>query len=306
MPYYSLSEHMKETYGEKVYKLAVDGGFTCPNRDGTLDTRGCIFCSASGSGDHASDRSLDIREQIRQAKALIRSKTAANRFVVYFQAFTNTYGDVADLKRLYTSALVDDSIVGISIATRPDCLSDEIINMLKELNRSTDITVELGLQTIHAGTATFIRRHYPLDVYDNCVDRLHEAGLPVVTHVILGLPGETKGDMLSTVRYAASRPIQGIKLQLLHVLRDTDLHEYYRKQPFHILTEDEYVDIVIECLENIPSDVVIHRLTGDGPRDLLVAPLWSRNKRHVLNSIFRTMKLRNSYQGRQLKEQLHD
>jgi len=296
-PFYSLSDYYKETYGEKVYKLAIDAGFTCPNRDGSLGTRGCIFCSSKGSGEFG----IGMADQLNTAKELIKAKTSAQTFIVYFQSFTNTYGPVKKLKSLYERALTDPSVVGLSIATRPDCLNDEIIEMLYDLNKRTDIYIELGLQTIHKETAEFIRRGYPQSVFNETLKSLHQASIPVIPHLILGLPNETRTDMIESVRYVSSMPIQGIKIHMLHILRDTDLYQYYLHSPFPIFSEEEYIHTLIDCLEYIPKHVVIHRLTGDGPKNLLVEPQWSLNKRHVLNQITKFFKQRNTYQGKALE-----
>lgn len=296
-PFYSLSDFYKERYGEKVYKIAVDGGFTCPNRDGKIHTSGCIFCSSSGSGDFAAHRDLDMSAKVTKGKQLLAHKTNACKFIVYFQAYTNTYDSVENLRVIYESALIDDSIVGISIGTRPDCLSPEIIELLCELNTKTDIYIELGLQSIHQKSERLIRRGYPLSTYDQSVVLLNQAGIPIITHMIIGLPGESIADIKETLNYICSSPIQGIKLQLLHILTDTDLYSMYQEKPFKIFTEGEYINLVIELIESIDPSIVIHRITGDGPKDLLFEPKWSLNKRHVLNSISKKFKELDTYQG---------
>lgn len=296
-PFYSLSDFYKEQYGEKVYKLAVDGGFTCPNRDGTIHSDGCIFCSSSGSGDFATSRDFDMSDQVIEAKQRLLNKTNASKFIVYFQAFTNTYDQVENLKVIYESSLIDDSIVGISIGTRPDCLSDEVIELLKDLNTKTDIYIELGLQSIHTKSEQLIRRGYPLSTYDEAVIKLNKAGIPIITHIILGLPNESIQDMKDTVTYVCSSNIQGIKLQLLHILTDTDLYQLYQEKPFTIFTETDYVNLVVELIESIDPSIVIHRITGDGPRDILFEPKWSLNKRHVLNAISKRFKELDTFQG---------
>lgn len=301
--YHSLDYEMKARYGHKIYKIALDGGFTCPNRDGTLGTGGCIFCSAGGSGDFAASRQLSITEQIEEGKKLLGSKqpSASSQlpcYIAYFQAFTGTYDSVGRLRQLYTEAIRQPEVAVLSIATRPDCLSTEILDLLSELNQIKPVWIELGLQTIHPTTADYIRRGYPLSVYDQAVFALHERQIEVITHVILGLPGETTDDMLATADYIAHQPIQGVKFQLLHLLKGTDLYSDYQKTPFHILTLEEYTDILIRCIEHMPPEMVIHRITGDGPKDILAAPDWSRNKKQVLNHIHHCMKLRNAWQGR--------
>lgn len=399
-PYYSLDAYMKYTYGQKVYKIAVDAGLTCPNRDGTLGERGCIFCSAGGSGDfavpiaggsrqdgqnsvgasmtdcvyeHRSQRSLhggasadgcvyehrskrdsrgastevyhkeydrrgscvdverktlDVRRQIERGMAKFHKKVG-EKFVIYFQAYTNTYGDPAYLERIWREALEEESVVGISIATRPDCLgipgisisekhvetiagdrsqgtesSETVIGILARLQkeytaRGKFIWIELGLQTMHEKTAEYIRRGYPISTYEAAIQALVDNHIPYITHIILGLPGETEADMLATVRYVCGQQAKpaGIKLQLLHVLRGTDLYEDYAAGKFEVLSEDAYIELVIRCLEVIPDDIVIHRVTGDGPKNILAAPLWSGNKRHVLNTLHQKMKIEKREQG---------
>lgn len=386
-PYYSLDAYMKYTYGQKVYKIAVDAGLTCPNRDGTLGERGCIFCSAGGSGDFAvpiagnsrqdgqsaaSDRvggdiptaggcvyehrskrdlrgsvstevyhkeyerrgscvdverkTLDVKRQIERGMAKFHKKVG-EKFIIYFQAYTNTYGDPAYLERIWREALEEESVVGISIATRPDCLgvpggiveakktemivtentsedAESIISILGRLQkeyatRGKFIWIELGLQTMHETTAQYIRRGYSLSVYETAVQSLTDNNIPYIVHVILGLPGETEEDMLATVRYVCGQQAKpfGIKLQLLHVLRGTDLCADYEAGEFEVLSQDEYIELVIRCLEIIPDDIVIHRVTGDGPKNILAAPLWSGNKRQVLNTLHQKMKNEKREQG---------
>ena len=296
--YYSLNRHLRETFGQKVYKLALDGGMTCPNRDGTLDTRGCIFCSAGGSGDFAEGRCASVREQIHRAKARIRAKTDADKFIAYFQSYTNTYALPKYLERLFTDAILEPSVAAISIGTRPDCLPDEVVALLARLNRIKPVWVELGLQTIHPDTARYIRRGYDLAVYEDALRRLKTAGITVIVHVILGLPGEDRTRMLETIDYLGGehRP-DGIKLQLLHILEGTDLAEEYRAGKFQTMEMEEYFDILFACLERLPPDMVIHRLTGDGPKKLLLAPLWTGDKKRVLNTLNRELERRNIRQG---------
>lgn len=284
MKYTTLNNYLKDRFGTKVYKLALDGGFTCPNRDGAIDTRGCIFCSKGGSGDFAESRSLSITEQIEKGKERVSKKIKDGKYIAYFQAFTNTYAPIDYLKEIYTKAIIHPDIVALSIGTRPDCLGDDVLELLNELNKIKPIFVELGLQTINEETAKYIRRGYTLDVYDKAVESLHKIGINVVTHIIIGLPNETKEDMLKSVKYAC-RVTDGIKLQLLHVLKDTDLAIEYENNKFQILTLEEYTDIIVDCVRIIPENVVIHRLTGDGAKKDLIAPLWSANKKNVLNTI---------------------
>lgn len=283
-PYHSLNTYLQKKYGHKIYKIALDGGFTCPNRDGTLDTRGCIFCSTEGSGDFAVERLPEINDD--------------RPFIAYFQSFTNTYGSIDHLERCFRSAIEHPNTEILSIATRPDCLPDEVISLLKELNQIKPVWVELGLQTIHEETARFIRRGYSLDVFTDAVRRLHSSNIEVIVHTILGLPGETPEDMIETHRFLASQPIQGMKLQLLHILKRTDLNTLYEKKPFHVFTQEEYIDVLIRCIEVLPPDMVLHRITGDGPKHLLTAPLWSGYKKQVLNAIHHKFKVRNTWQGK--------
>lgn len=345
--YFSLDAYLKETFGEKVYKVSLNGGMTCPNRDGTLDTRGCIFCSAGGSGDFAAPVCDSVTRQIDSAIAGIRkAKTVGNKFIAYFQSYTNTYADVSYLRKIFTEAIMHPDIVALSIGTRPDCLGEEVLSLLASLNRIKPVWVELGLQTIHERTARFIRRGYELSVFEKAVTDLNRIGVQVIVHVIVGLPFESRQDLLDTIQYLSTYSrqwqeqrgmlkvqervcngavqqesevqwnalesrmaykdiqsvqnpiIQGIKLQLLHVLRGTDLEKY---QPyFKTLSLEEYVDLVIACIERLPQDIVVHRITGDGPKALLLAPLWSASKKTVMNTIHREMKQRDSWQGKQI------
>lgn len=294
----TLNQHYRARFGEKIYKLSLDGGFTCPNRDGTIGTGGCIFCSAGGSGDFAADRSLTINEQICVAKNIFTAKNTGKKYIAYFQAFTNTYGPLSYLNKIYHEALEPNDIVGISIGTRPDCLPPDTMKLLEKLNLEKPVYLELGLQTCHEKTAKFIRRGYPLSVFEDAVFRAKSAGLNVVVHIILGLPGETDDMILETIHYLNTLPVDGIKMSMLHVLKHTDLADYYYQTGFPVYEQDEYIDLVIDCLEKLRKDIVIHRMTGDGPKDLLIAPLWSLNKRAVLNGIQKRLKERNTWQGR--------
>ena len=297
-PYYSLHAMLQERFHEKVYKLSLNGGMTCPNRDGTLGTRGCIFCSAGGSGDFAADRLLSVTRQIEQQKALIAKKRPVHKFIAYFQAYTNTYAPVPYLEKLFQEAICHPDIVALSIGTRPDCLGDDVLDLLDRLNRIKPVWVELGLQTIHEDTARYIRRGYALDCFEKAVKDLRARSLEVIVHTILGLPGEDRERTLQTIRYLNGQPIQGIKLQLLHVLKGTDLALDYERGLFETLTMESYLTLLIACLERLSPDIVVHRLTGDGPKDLLIAPVWSSAKRTVLNELHRRMKLENTWQGR--------
>lgn len=271
---------------------------SCPNRDGKLDTRGCIFCSSGGSGDFAADCRLSITDQIEEGKKLLAGKYKGSRYIAYFQAYTNTYAPVDYLKTIFTEAVNHPDIACISIATRPDCLSDEVIELLFELNRIKPVWVELGLQTIHEATASYIRRGYPLSVFDDAVKRLSAKNIDIIVHMIIGLPGESHDDMLRTAAYIAALPVKGIKLQLLHVLKNTDIAADYVNNLFSVLTLDEYIDILCDIIEILPPDMVIHRITGDGPKKLLIAPLWSADKHRVLNTINKTLEKRHVLQGR--------
>lgn len=284
MEYLSFNKAMRERFGCKVYKLSLDGGFTCPNRDGKVGYGGCIFCSERGSGDFAVSGE-DLDRQIEEAKKWVAAKNPDGKYVAYFQNFTNTYAPLPYLKELFGKAIEHPEIVALDIATRPDCLEDEIVDYLAELNRIKPVMVELGLQTIHPDTADYIRRGYPLPVYDDAVRRLKAAGLEVITHMIIGLPGETKEDMVETAQYISDIGSDGIKLQLLHVLRGTDLAKDFEAGKFQVLEMDEYIDILIACLKVLRGGMVIHRLTGDGAKRDLIAPLWSADKKRVLNAI---------------------
>ena len=273
---------------------------TCPNRDGTLGTKGCIFCSRGGSGEFAADSLLSIHEQIEQAKLRIRKKSDCKKFIAYFQPFTNTYAPTEYLEKIFTEAISEPDVVALSIATRPDCLGNDVLNLLEKLNKIKPVWVELGLQTIHEDTAEYIRRMYPLSVYDSAVENLHKIGINVITHIILGLPNESKEIMLESVKYVGDKT-DGIKLQLLHILKDTDLCDEYELGKFDVLTINEYIDILCDCVELLPENVVIHRLTGDGDKKILVAPMWSADKKRVLNSINREFEKRDITQGRKAK-----
>ena len=288
MKYTSLNEYLKSRFGCKVYKIAVDGGFTCPNRDVTIDSRGCIFCSAGGSGEFASDRNLSISQQIENGKRLVEKKIKDGKYIAYFQPFTNTYAPVERLRDLYMQAVEHPDIVAVSVATRPDCLGDDVLDLLDEINKIKPLFVELGLQTIHESTAKYIRRGYALDVYDKAVDDLKSRGINVVTHIILGLPGESTEDMLKTVEYVC-RNTDGIKLQLLHIIKGTDLADEYEQGKISVLDFDEYVNLIKQCVDIIPKNVVIHRLTGDGAKKDLIAPMWSADKKRVLNAINKSL-----------------
>ena len=304
-PYHSLDYMLRERFGEKVYKVTLNGGMSCPNRDGKLGTRGCIFCSAGGSGDFAADSSLSITEQIDRQISILSAKRPIHKYIAYFQAFTNTYAPVEYLEKIFTEALAHPGIAALSIGTRPDCLGKDVIALLSRLNRQKPVWVELGLQTIHEKTAAYIRRGYPLSCFEDAVRRLRSEDIEVIVHTILGLPGESTQDILNTMEYLNHQDIQGIKLQLLHVLRGTDLASDYEKGLFRTYERDEYISLVISCLEHLRPDMVIHRITGDGPKDLLIAPLWASRKREVLNLLHHQMKENHNYQGRQTNWQIN-
>lgn len=310
-PYYSLDAYCRHTYGEKLYKIALNAGLTCPNRDGTLDTRGCIFCNAGGSGDFAVDMKAvpTVAAQLAEGRKLftcknIHDEKAGSHYIAYFQAYTNTYGPISYLRRIYEDALAEKTVRGISIATRPDCMSEEVLTALVDLKEKFPdkfVWIELGLQTIHERTARYIRRGYELECFDSAVRLLQNASIPVIVHVIIGLPGESEDDICQTIDYLNHTGIWGIKLQLLHILKGTDLETLYRNGCIPVLSKEAYLDILIHCLERLSPETVVHRLTGDGAKDLLSAPLWSLNKRDVLNSLHHEMKIRLTFQGRLLK-----
>ena len=285
MEYLSFNKYLKDKFGQKIYKISIDGGFTCPNRDGMAGTRGCIFCSQGGSGDFAESRDMSITEQIESGKKKVENKIKDGKYIAYFQPFTNTYAPVEILRQKYEEAINHPDIVALSIATRPDCLGDDVLMLLDEINKIKPVFVELGLQTIHPKTAKYIRRGYDLSVYDKAVRDLKKIGVNIVVHVILGLPNESEEDMLETVKYVCQSKANGIKLQLLHVINGTDLAKDYEKGLFKTLEFDEYVELIAKCVEIIPKDIVIHRLTGDGAKKDLIAPLWSADKKRVLNAI---------------------
>ena len=290
-----LSDILKQQYGEKIFKICLTSGCTCPNRDGKISLGGCSFCSEGGSGEFASAPG-DIDTQIEEAKERIRNKTSASRYIAYFQSFTNTYGDVETLEKLYERVIRRKDIVILSIGTRPDCLGEDVLEMLRRLNEIKPVWIELGLQTMHDETAQRVNRGYPLAVFEDALNRLKSLGIQVIVHVIFGLPGETKEDMLQTIRYLAtlSPGPDGIKLQMLNILRGTELGRQYEENPFPLLSLDEYTDIAAESISILPEEMVIHRMTGDGPGNILIAPDWVRNKKKVLNTISRKLKEKNA------------
>lgn len=285
MQYYSFNTYLRERFGCKVYKIAIDGGFTCPNRDGTCGSRGCIFCSAGGSGDFAGDRLQSITQQIENGKALVAKKNKGGRYIAYFQAFTNTYAPCSVLRQKYMEAIRHPDIVALSVATRPDCLGEDVVSLLQEIDRIKPVFVELGLQTIHEKTAQYIRRGYTLDVYDRAVARLQRAGLNTVVHLIFGLPGESREEMLQSVDYVVQSGVQGVKFQLLHVLRGTNLADAYFAGNVPVMEMDAYISLLYDAVRRLPPGMVVHRVTGDGAKKDLIAPLWSMDKKRVLNAI---------------------
>ncbi|SFB06607.1 hypothetical protein SAMN05216249_10853 [Acetitomaculum ruminis DSM 5522] len=296
--YYSFDYYLKERFHEKVYKVSLNAGLTCPNRDGTIGNNGCIFCSEGGSGDFAASSALSITNQITMGIKLVSKKYTGSKFIAYFQAYTNTYGPVDYLRKIFYEAIENENIVALSIATRPDCLSDEILELLDGLNKIKPVFVELGLQTIHEKTSIYIRRGYPLSTFEKAVNDLHLLGIETIVHTILGLPFEGRKEVLSTIGYLAKLPVSGIKLQLLHVLKNTDLLIDYESKKFDTLSFEEYCNLVVDCIERLPENIVIHRLTGDAPKNLLVAPMWSSDKRRCLNRINQLFKERETWQGK--------
>ena len=303
-PYYSLDSYCKNTFHHKCYKIALNARMSCPNRDGTLDTRGCIFCSSGGSGDFAVDiAGKTMEEQIAEGMAKFGDKVTGHDLIAYFQAYTNTYAPISYLKELFTEAIAQPDIAALSIATRCDCLPPEVLDLLSELNCQKPVWIELGLQSIHNDTLRQIRSGFTYEQYLSAVDALKDRGLSVITHLILGLPGETKEMMLASVDAVAHLPVDGVKLQLLHVLKNTDLALLYEKAPFPVFSLEEYCDFVVTSIEHLPPEMVIHRLTGDGPRSLLIAPLWSTDKKRVLNTIRKRFQERDTWQGKYYTDQ---
>lgn len=296
-PYHSLDYMLRERFGEKVYKVTLNGGMSCPNRDGKIGTRGCIFCSAGGSGDFAADAALSITEQIESQIAILSQKRPIHKYIAYFQAYTNTYAPIGYLEKIFTEAISHPKVVALSIGTRPDCLDEQTVELLSRLNQQKPVWIELGLQTIHESTARYIRRGYPLSCFEDAVSRLRKEGIEIIVHTILGLPEESREDILATMDYLSQMDIQGIKLQLLHVLRGTDLAADYEGGLFRTYERDEYLSLLIDCLGHLRPDIVIHRITGDGPKDLLIAPLWASRKREVLNLLHHRMKEEQAFQG---------
>ena len=296
--YYALNYYLKQTYQENMYKLALNGGMTCPNRDGKIDVRGCIFCSEGGSGDFAGQVELSISEQLQSGKEQIAAKVTAHSYIAYFQAFTNTYAEPAYLEKIYEEAIADPTVKILSIATRPDCLSLEVLDLLSRINQKKPVWVELGFQTASDDCAQAIRRGYTRTVFEDALRALRARNLTVIVHTIIGLPFEARTGILETITYLNQFDIQGIKLQLLHILKYTDLGALYEEQPFWLPSLEEYLEILADCITHLRPDIVVHRLTGDGPKDLLIAPLWTGHKRHVLNSMNKYFKEQDIWQGK--------
>lgn len=295
--YHSLNSFLRGKFGQKVFKISLDAGFSCPNRDGTISKLGCVFCSERGSGDFAGDRQFSISKQFEDIKKMMNKKWKSGKYIAYFQAYTNTYADVSILKKKYDEALMQDDVVAMAIATRPDCLSEDVLDLLEHYNKKTYLWVELGLQTINDKTARLINRGYNLNVLEESLEKLRKRGIDVVVHTIFGLPGESKEDMLKTIDYIAHKDIKGIKIHLLHLMKDTPLVNLYDSGKLNFLDEKQYIDLICESITRLPKDIVIHRLTGDAPRDLLIEPKWSLKKWEILNEIDGNMEKKNLYQG---------
>lgn len=295
--YNSLNNFLREKFGQKVFKISLDGGFSCPNRDGKVSKGGCIFCSARGSGDYAGERLLPISEQFDNVKEMMSKKWKEGKYIAYFQAYTNTYAPVNELREKYEQALKKEGVVALAIATRPDCLDDEVLDLLEEINKNIYTWVELGLQTIHEGTAQLINRGYKLEVFDQAVKKLKDRGIDTVVHTIFGLPGENKEQMLETVEHVSKSGAKGIKFHLLHLMKNTKLEKIYEEGNLEFLSQEDYVSLICKAICMLPPEMVVHRLTGDAPRDLLIGPMWSLKKWEVLNDIDKTMEDNGYYQG---------
>ena len=299
--FHNLNYFLRNKFGEKVFKISLDGGFSCPNRDGTISNGGCLFCSERGSGDFAGDRDFSISRQFNDIKTMMSKKWKSGKYIAYFQAYTNTYAPIDILKQKYEEALKQDGVVALAIATRPDCLGDEVLDLVEEINKKFYVWVELGLQTCNDETARKINRGYKLEVFEDAIKRLKERNIDFVVHSIFGLPGETKEDMLKTVEYIAHSGAQGVKFHLLHLMKGTPLVKLYERGELEFLEEEDYIDLLCKSVEMLPQEMVIHRLTGDAPRDLLIGPMWSLKKWEILNAIDRTMEENDVYQGKKFK-----
>ena len=299
--YHSLNYFLRNKFNEKIYKISLDGGFTCPNRDGKVAKGGCTFCSARGSGDYAGSRILSISEQFEDRKVMMEKKWKDGKYIAYFQAYTNTYAPVEELRRKYDEALAQKNVVALSIATRPDCLDKDVLDYLEELNKKTYLWVELGLQTINDNTARNFNRGYDLEVFDKSIKELQKRGIEVVVHTIFGLPGETKEDMLKTVDYVAHSGSQGVKFHLLHLMKGTKMVEQYESGELKLLSKEDYIDLICKGIAMIPEEMVVHRLTGDAPRASLIGPMWSLKKWEVLNDIDKALVDNDIWQGKDFK-----
>ncbi|MDA8223267.1 TIGR01212 family radical SAM protein [Desulfosporosinus sp.] len=300
--YLTFNEHLRNRFREKVFKVSLDAGFTCPNRDGTLGWSGCVYCSERGSGDFAGDQKLSLHDQFVEVSERMKRKWPSAKYIAYFQAYTNTYASLERLREVYEEALAEENVIGLSVSTRPDCLPEDVLDYLEELNLRTYLWVELGLQSSHDRTMEWIRRGHDYSQFLKGLEQLRFRGIQVCAHIILGFPGESKAEMLETARAVASLPIQGIKIHLLHVLKGTPLATIYDNEPFELMTKEDYVSLVVDILEILPPEMVIHRLTGDGPPDDLIGPLWSRKKWEVLNAIDAELELRDTWQGKRAEK----
>ncbi|HBJ2622911.1 UNVERIFIED_ORG: TIGR01212 family radical SAM protein [Clostridium botulinum] len=296
--YHSLNYFLREKFGEKVFKISLDGGFSCPNRDGKVSKGGCVFCSARGSGDYAGSRNFSITNQFNNVKTMMANKWKSGKYIAYFQAYTNTYAPIDELRQKYEEAINQEGVVALSIATRPDCLEDDVLDLIEELSKKLYVWVELGLQTINDDVAKKINRGYDLKVFDDAMTRLKERNIDVVVHSILGLPGEGQDDMLKTIDYIAHSGAQGIKLHLLHLMKDTKMVELYESGELQFLSQEDYIKLICKAVSMLPKEMVVHRLTGDAPRDLLIGPMWSLKKWEVLNAIDKTLEDNDIYQGK--------
>lgn len=300
--YHTLNHFLREKFGEKVFKISLDGGFSCPNRDGKISTGGCIFCSEKGSGDFAGNRQLSISKQFEDVKSMMKNKWKNGKYIAYFQAYTNTYAPVDELRRKYSEAIEKDGVIGLAIATRPDCLDDDILDLLEEINKKLYVWVELGLQTSNDETAKRINRGYMLNTFDDTMKRLKKRNIDTVVHAIFGLPGEIKEDMINTIDYISHSGAKGIKIHLLHLMKNTELVKVYEKGKLKFLSKEEYINLITESISRLPEDMVVHRLTGDAPRNELIGPIWSLKKWEVLNSIDKALEDNNIYQGIKFKK----
>ena len=300
--YHSLNYFLRNKFNEKVFKISLDGGFSCPNRDGTISKGGCLFCSESGSGDYAGNRVLSIGKQFCDIKEMMNKKWKEGKYIAYFQAFTNTYAPVDELREKYKEAIKQEGVVALAIATRPDCLGEDVLDLLEEINKDLYVWVELGLQTVSDETARKINRGYKLDIYEDAIYRLKKRNIDFVTHCIFGLPGETKDDMLNTVKYISKTGSKGIKFHLLHLMKNTPMVKLYERGELEFLSQDDYIDLICKGISMIPEEMVVHRLTGDAPRDLLIGPMWSLKKWEVLNAIDKALVDNEIYQGKDFEK----